>query len=129
MTSNHLNKLEQYLIDCIDNSGYDAKPLATVHGKLAFLRRTFLAEYGWRVAQVGETKAIADWLAGLPSAINIAFYNHDVLELASPYKLDLLKENASEIAQDKFLNNWFNLLATRLYVLWTRYQLMQLKAA
>src|SRR5581483_9836688 len=97
-------------LQAIDASGYD-KTLETDAEKLQFLRDTFIAEYGFNIKQVGEFKALTSWLQGLPSAISIAFYNHDILKLAQSF--GSLPKNASMEQEDKILNNYFPFMAMR----------------
>lgn len=107
-----------YIIESIDNSGYSENVLETDKDKLKFLRDTFLAEYGWNIKQDGELKALQNWLMGLPSAINIAFYNHDILQLAKQWQT--LPADATEKQEDKVLANYWQFMAMRIISLWKK---------
>jgi hypothetical protein len=57
----------------------------------------------------------AEYLQGLPSCINIAFYNSDILELAE--KWGSLPPDATEKQEDKILANYFNFMACKFFQL------------
>lgn len=97
--------IQTYILENIDNSGYSDKKLTTDQEKLQFLAETFKAEYGWAISRYGVTGALKEWLSGLPSSIDVPFYNHDILEKA--VKWGLLDKQASEDQKDQFLNEWF----------------------
>jgi len=78
----------------------------------------FLHKNNIRIYQRDPAKVFGEWLSGLPSTINIAFYNHEVLDLA--YLFDLLPATATEQEQDKFLNNWFELVASEVLRMHTK---------
>ena len=111
-------KVKAYIIDAIDCEYVETKTGLSVDA-IAALKRTFYAEYGWNVEQQGEQKALAEWLQGLPSAINIDFYNHDILKLA--VKWGSIPENATEKQEDKIINNWFNFIANKIGQLFRGY--------
>ena len=112
-TGTKISKLvKQYLIDNIDISGYDYPAQNTDVGKLKILFEIFNQEYGWAISKYGKVKAIKEWLMGLPSSVNIYFYNEDIIELAKSW--GALKMNASEKQEDKILNNYWNLLSNNL---------------
>lgn len=111
--------IENYILDNISNEGYSDAPLPHIDDKLKFLRETFLAEYGWHAAQVGEFKALQSWLAGLPSAINVEHRNHLILKVGEQW--GLINPVASEAQQDKLLNQWLARLAMGIQNMWKRY--------
>ena len=106
-------KIEAYILDAIDASGYgrDLKG-KTPAEKLEFVRDTFKAEYGWAVPRYGRQGAIREWLAGLPSSINIEWRNCEILELGKAW--GELPANASAAREDAYLNRWFGSMAFRL---------------
>jgi len=110
--SSELDKVvKQYILDHIDNSGYSDQELTADIKKVQFLKDTFYAEYGWHVDQNGEQQALADWFAGLPTACNIEWRNHAILELA--YKWGSLPENAKPWQENKILENWFSFIGNK----------------
>lgn len=112
------NQENAYILEAIDGSGYDTE-LTTDKEKLKFLHDTFNAEYGWEVKRIGQHKALSGWLQGLPSSVNIAFYNCDILELAK--KWGSLPADASEKQEDKILGNYWNFMAMRIISLWHKH--------
>jgi hypothetical protein len=118
--SSELDKIvKAYIIDQIDNSGYSEQVLITDSDKVQFLHDTFMSEYGWRVSQVGQIKALSDWFSGLPSCCTVAFYNSDILDLA--VKWGSLPADYTERQADKILDNWFNLVANKTAQLFRKY--------
>lgn len=113
------NLATEHILNAIDSDGFDCPPVNTDQEKAAFSYNRFMSEYGWRVKQVGEFKAVQDWLQGL--ALNIAFYNHDILENAKAW--GSLPENATESQEDKILANYWPYMAMRLIGLWNRFNL------
>ena len=111
-----------YIISCINADGYDKAP-ETVQEKLQFLRDTFKAEYGWNIERIGFQNALREWLAGLPSACTIEFYNHEILQLAR--KWGSLPENATERQEDKILGNYWNFMAVRIIGLFKQYKIKE----
>lgn len=86
---------------------YDGKPFKTDEDKINYLFNRFYNEYGWLVNSVGKQKAMADWLSGL--AINIAFTNYDIVELA--VEMGSINEDPTEKQKDQIVNNYFNFMA------------------
>lgn len=117
--SSELDKaVKLYLIDAIDPDYCEATEGDT-QSLINGLETAFNAEYGFMVERVGEQKALAEWLQGLPSAINIEFYNHKILELA--VKWGSIPENATEKQEDKILDNYWNFMANKIGQLFRGY--------
>ena len=112
---------KNYILDNIDNSSYSDKELDTTEKKIAFLKESFYDEYGWRVAQVGEHKALIDWFQGLPSSCYVDFQNYEILELAKTW--DSIPEDATEKQEDKILDNWWNFIAVKTGQLFSGYHI------
>jgi len=112
----------QHILDAVNSDGFDGcayyNECKTDADKAHFLYERFMSEYGWRVKQVGEQKALIDWLQGL--AINIAFYNSDILMLAKQW--GSLPVTATEKQEDAILENYWNYMAMRIVVLWNKYK-------
>ncbi len=107
-------KLREYLIDCIDNSGYSDVELKTKYEKLAFLATTFYAEYYQpQKRNVGLGRAIGQWLAGLPSMCTVEFRNHEIIKLGK--KLGLLPTAPCELYESHFLDQWFELCGQEIH--------------
>lgn len=125
MTQNY--KLEnEYILSVIDNSGYsepEDKPLEAPQEKLQFVADCFASEYGWCIARHGELKAMAEWLAGLPSSINIEYRNHAILQLAESWgALPKSTQEKMRGIDEKYLNNWFKFMAMRIISLMNKYE-------
>lgn len=104
-----------YLINCL-KSEFETDDTQTA---IACCQARFTNEYHWRVDQVGQIKALTDWLQGL--AINIAFYNDEILHLARSW--GSLPANATERQEDKILDNYWNFMANNLNQLFTGYRI------
>lgn len=110
---------KQYILDNIDGDNYGIE-LSTDAERIQFLHDTFYTEYGWMVDRVGESKALTEWLMGLPSACHIAFMNHEILQIAKEW--GSLPENPTEKQEDKILANWFNFIANKIGQLFRGYR-------
>jgi hypothetical protein len=108
-----------YILDSIDGDGYGVE-LTTDKQKIDFVYETFKSEYSYTIehfkrAGISETRVFADYLAGLPSCINIEFRNYYILEMAKQW--GSIPENATEKQQDKIIFNWFNYIAISFFQL------------
>lgn len=110
---------EKYIIDAISTDGYDVKA-KTAKEKMQFLKDTFKSEYGYAIAQKGEQGAMADWLSGLPSAINIPFEYSEIIDLAK--KAGTLAQNATDAQESKVTDNYFNYMANKIRILFKKYK-------
>ena len=110
--------VKKYILNAIDPDYCEAE-----HGNIPELieglKKTFYIEHGYNVDRIGEQAAFAEWLQGLPSAINIDFQNSDILELAVEW--GSIPENATESQEDKILENWWNFIAAKTVQLFRNY--------
>ena len=53
-----------YILSCISNE--EDAPMSTQE-KIDSLKETFKAEFEWRANQIGQQKAMAEYIAGLPT--------------------------------------------------------------
>ncbi len=120
LTIDQNNKVKAYIIESIYAEGYPENPV-TDKEKLQFLYDTFKDEYGFMIKRIGEYNAFSEWLRGLPTAINIHFYNCDIIKYAED--LGTLKANASDNEQYKIINNWFNFITGKTFVLFNKYKI------
>lgn len=126
MAKQSYKPVEAFILQAIDNSGYDAQPLNSDKEKLQFLADTFKNEYGWSIPRYGIQSAIREWLQGLPSAINLPFYNVDILHYAwlwgslghNPSAKD--KNKYQEKEENKLLSNYWQFMAMRILSLFKR---------
>lgn len=111
---------EKHLINSIDTVGFENCNYFTnskdENELLKFAYNRFIVEKGWQVEREGIRKALNDWLSGL--ALNIAFYNHEILKLGKEW--GEISENATEAREDYFIDHWFNNLTASLLNLWKK---------
>lgn len=101
-------RTKQYILDCIDNSGYSDVELETDDEKKQFISDTFYSEYGWCAERHGVRYAAQEWLRGLPSSMNVVFYNHDILELYLEW--GILSEHATEDEEDATIEHYWKIM-------------------
>jgi hypothetical protein len=101
-------KLLDYVVSCINSEGYNVT-LETEKDKIKFLIDTFKKEYCFKENlryYGGFQKTFENWLMGLPSAFNIDYENHRILELYSYKELDLPFQD-TEKGREKALQQWW----------------------
>ena len=111
---------EDYIIKSIDSEPYE-KSINTPKEKLQFLRDTFRSEYGHMINRVGEQRAFSEWLSGLPSAMDIPFYNDDIIKLAK--KSGSLPQNATPKQEQRVLDNYWNFMSNKTFQLFRKYDI------
>lgn len=126
MKKHSYSKINAYIISHIDLSGYDEyahlvtdneSSLDRAGAKLKALYEIFLAEVGnWRIPQSGLQTALMDWLEGLPSAIDLPFYDGDIIQLAKD--TDGLPQDATEKQEQGIIDNYWRFMAMRIISLW-----------
>lgn len=113
-----LKNWQRHLIDSIDTNGFENCEYYTNSENeddlLKFAYNRFMAEKGWQVGREGMTPAVNDWISGL--ALNVAFYNHEILKLGKEW--GEINETPSEAREDFFLNHWWDNLTYALIGLW-----------
>ena len=119
---------QKYLLEQIDLTGYQDEngndyimESMREDEKLAAARRIFESEMGWLIRRLGQNqkrKACSDWLAGLCSAVPIAFTYCDIIELA--YETGGLKKNSTEKDEDRICENYFPYMASNLVELFNK---------
>lgn len=113
-------KIEQYIIDAIDASNYELeKEPRTVAEKVRFLWATFNSEYAHGIERYGISRAIREWLQGLPSSCNVEYHNHEILKLDVEW--GELSAGSNDSEQDGFLEDYFGLIAQHVQALFERY--------
>jgi hypothetical protein len=106
---------EQTIIENIDLESYDLSNDVYLYDKIKTLYNIFKMEYGWNIERMGERRAFCEWLQGLPSALTVPFYNHDILNRA--YLHNVINANATEEQEDKFIDNYFMNLSNAFFTL------------
>lgn len=101
-------KYKNYILDCLDDEDSLIGKNLTRNQKIEYLMNRFNKEYGFMVQRLGnKQKAIAEWLSGL--AINIPYYNDDIIELAK--NLGSANQNLTSAQESNIINNYFNFMA------------------
>lgn len=113
-------KYEQYILEGLDFDGYDIpkEKTKTDRLKLITLHNVFYSEYGFNVERIGRANALKEWLQGLPSCVDIDFYNHDIIKRAKEY--GSLPQDATEKQEDKLLEKYWYYMAMRISSLWNK---------
>jgi len=118
---NNLDRdIKLYILSCIAND-YDGVP--TNEHLINLTHWRFEEEDGWRVAQVGQIKALTGWLRGLPTSIE--YRSDKILRLAVSW--GSLDENATEAKKDKILDNYWVIMANKLNQLFTGYRVPKME--
>ena len=114
------NKVMPYyrsIIDVEALTDYGNKPLEDDSEKAIFQRlaETYWQEVGkWRTKQPGANyqDCFIEWLQGLPSVLNLAFYNNEILMLAKEW--GSIPIDATERQEDKIIDNWWRFSSMQL---------------
>lgn len=120
-------KVKQYILDCIDLECYGEKATSAQDAALkvvGFVMNEADRPYN-RKKLVSDQAIIADHIAGLPSYLNVAFTNYEIIQLA--IKWGSISKNASEKEYQKILDNYFNLIASKLLQISRGYNVKNLK--
>tara|TARA_R100000234_G_scaffold27836_2_gene16033 strand:+ start:332 stop:679 length:348 start_codon:yes stop_codon:yes gene_type:complete len=75
--------------------------------KIKHLSNRIDSEYGHLVERLGRQKAISEWLSGL--AINIPFYNQDILQLAKD--MGSVDNELTERQEERIIENYWDFMA------------------
>ncbi len=106
----YLNNIQNYILDSIDGTEYDIKT-ETPTEKLDFLFDCFEVEFNYKNNQLRYPNLqdrFANWLQGLPSAINIPHQYNKILELSK----NLLEvENLGEELENEIIKNYWSFMA------------------
>jgi hypothetical protein len=108
----YLNNIQTYLIDSVNTE--DALHNAITDAeKIAFVMACYDSEFNHKFNQArhpNEQTRFANWLAGLPSVLNIPFYNNDIISLAK--RLQEVETYPNEKNTTKtIIDNYFNFMA------------------
>ncbi len=106
-------KIAAFVIDSLDREYLqDATGLHITTDAEAFqaLKTCYHSEHGHEARRAKNyQRTFADWLQGLPSALSIPFYNHDIL--AHAVEWNSLSEDATEAEEDKILEGYWLFMA------------------
>ena len=109
----YLINIRTYLSSAIDGTDYGVET-TTPAQKLAFLFETFDNEFNHKYnvkAYPNTQDRLAQWLAGLPSAISLPFYCYDIIELAKELQE---VDTYTKKMEDRICKNYFNFMAYHL---------------
>jgi len=112
------DKINKYILDTIDAAGYEDVVLTDDKSKVNFVMSEFeaIANYPDNIKRLpNEIDRFADWLAGLPSIINIDFENYRIIEIAKEW--GSLSSNPTSGQQNKIIGNWFNYISNKFFQL------------
>lgn len=104
-------KIKNYIISIINNEDDITFHKKSTVEKAYFLHRRFLDEYFHPYNQNkykgNQRRAMASWIAGLPSCFNVDYFTDCILDLAKEwgYILD------TEEKEEDFVENFFQLIA------------------
>lgn len=114
--------VKEYIVQAIDSEGYEANgQIVSDEDKLAFLKDTFIKEYGWAVERYGEYRAFKEWLQGLPSCFNVDFENYKIIQIA--VKWGSIPADYTEKQADRILENWFSFITVKTFQLFRKYKI------
>ena len=106
----YLNNIQTYLIDSVNTE--DALHNAITDAeKIAFVMACYDSEFNHKYNQArhpNEQTRFANWLAGLPSVLNIPFYNDDIINLAKELQE---VETYAEKMEQRICDNYFNFMS------------------
>ena len=109
-SNKYLNNIENYILDSIDGTGYGIKT-DTPKEKLKFLFDCFEVEFNYKNNQLRYPNfqdRFANWLQGLPSAINIPHQKYKILQLS---KILLEVYTLTEKQEETIVNNYWSFMA------------------
>jgi hypothetical protein len=108
------NNVYSYILSCIDGENYGVE-LKTDKEKIDFVLNTFKSEYSYQIKYYGSNirESFAQYLAGLPSCINIEFRNYEIIQLAKNW--GSIPQNANENQEDRIIINWFRFIADNFF--------------
>lgn len=116
---------KDYILQSIDTEGRELdKEPTTAKERLQFLYNTFKSEYVYEnnIKRYGSLEnCFREWIMGLPSAFNIEFRNHKILDLAKQW--GSITETSTERRKDDILLNWFNFIAIKTFQLFKHYKI------
>ena len=108
----YLSNIQNYLLDAINTDDHTTE--ATTHAeKLAFVMSCYDSEFNHKYNQArhpNEQTRFAHWLAGLPSVLNIPFYNDDIIKLAKRLQGVDTYPNEKNTTK-RIIENYFNFMA------------------
>ena len=118
-------KIKSYILAAINFEGENGKTFTTEEEKITELMRRFKSEYWYPANQQRYgtmTKALASWLQGLPTGIDIAFYYDEIDSLLIEW--GYLKHTSRESTIDRERDQYWLYLAGELITIAKRYNMV-----
>jgi hypothetical protein len=106
----YLNNIQNYILDSIDGTEYDIKT-ETPTEKLEFLFDCFEVEFNYKNNKLRYPNLqdrFANWLQGLPSAIDLPYQEFKILQLS---KILLEVYTLTEKQEETIINNYWSFMA------------------
>lgn len=118
-TSEYLNKVQNYIIEVIDASGYDLDP-QTEKDKLQFLASVIQDQYlfKYNFIRFGSVENVTtEWIKGCPSCFNVEYYPHKIIEIETSFG----NPPSNEASEEYMIESWFSFLSKMLMQLFRKY--------
>tara|TARA_R110000782_G_scaffold58922_1_gene122628 strand:+ start:1780 stop:2151 length:372 start_codon:yes stop_codon:yes gene_type:complete len=106
----YLNNIQTYILDSIDGEGYDIKT-ETPTEKIQFLFDCFEVEFNYKNNKLRYPNLqdrFANWLQGLPSAIDLPYQEFKILQLS---KILFEVYTLTEKQKETIINNYWSFMA------------------
>lgn len=103
--------VNNYILSCIDYEGTNAEKLIYV---LECFKNEYDCEYNRKVFP-NVQRRLSEWLQGLPSAFSVEYHYCDILVLSRAW--GYIRENATEVEEDRICANWFNFISSKFFQL------------
>jgi hypothetical protein len=121
-TNSKNHPVYNYILSCVNENAKEEynldKELETDKEKLQFVLDTFRSEYDHAIKRQGEYAAFREYLSCLPTSFNVDFEDYKILKLARLW--NSIPENATEKQEDKIIENWYNFITMKFFVLCRR---------
>tara|TARA_R100001443_G_scaffold18806_6_gene30031 strand:+ start:5089 stop:5460 length:372 start_codon:yes stop_codon:yes gene_type:complete len=109
-SNKYLNNIQSYILDSINSEGYDIKT-ETPTEKIQFLFDCFEVEFNYKNNQLRYPNLqdrFANWLQGLPPAIDLPYQNYKILQLS---KILLEVYTLTEKQEETIIKNYWSFMA------------------
>jgi len=113
--------METFLTDAITGEGYNVN-VETPKQKFQFVVNQFFTEFECEYARrrtPNYQQRVGEWLSGVPSCIDIPFYNVDILALAKD--LQEIEGDTKKSWEDAVLKNYWGFMAHHIIKLQEKY--------
>lgn len=111
MRNNIQKQVREYILSCIDGSGYDVIT-DTEQQKKDFIKEIFWSEYGYNVGRMGLQNTCRAYLQGLPSSCSVQYLNGYIDEMLENW--GIIKPTMKEETRYKKLDEYWNRMAYEL---------------